>query len=92
MVSPPGGAAGRPGSTAVWWMSSPLRLQKLRLPSSGRDRLLSPHPLIQVTCLSGPLARHPEGPGGHHQSARPGRGSQKRSRFLRRVHVFGLKL
>lgn len=63
---PLGGAAGRPGSTAEWWTSSPLRLQKLQPLSSGHGRLLSSPPRIHVTYdlahfLSDFLKRRPGG-------------------------------
>ncbi len=69
IISPRGGAADRPGSTAAWWMSSPLQLQTPQLLSSGRGHLLSSHRPTQRTsdpahCPSGPLARHLEGHGG----------------------------
>lgn len=66
MFLPQGDATGRPESTVVWWMLSPLQLQKSRPLSSGHGRqltrrLLAPK-IFDPAHQSGPLTRHP---GGH---------------------------
>lgn len=97
IIVPPGGTADRPGSTAVWWTWSPLRLQKPQLLSSGHGHLLSCPPQTQTTfdpvcCPSCPLVRHPEGRGGRRRSAMPGYRSQKWCRFLWGVNLTGLEV
>lgn len=66
MFLPQGDATGRPESTVVWWMLSPLQLQKSQPLSSGHGRqltrrLLAPK-IFDPAHQSGPLTRHP---GGH---------------------------
>lgn len=90
VTSPPGGAAGRPGSTAAWWTSSPLRLQRPPPLSSGRGRLSSSHPPTQTTsdparCPSCPWARHRGGHGGRRHSAMPG--TQKRYWLYEELYI-----
>lgn len=66
MFLPQGDATGRPESTVVWWMLSPLQLQKSQPLSSGHGRQLSRRLLapkiFDPAHQSGPLTRHP---GGH---------------------------